>query len=74
MTKRTFRPRGRPDNSTSCFNNKNAKTYRETNAQRGQLSDNNCQSFNSNSKITRFFLFLFFFFFLKKMLQDNPNM
>ena len=55
MTKPTFRPRGRPDNSTSCFNKKkNAKAYGETNAQRGQLSENNCQSFNSNSKITSF--------------------
>ena len=33
---------------------KNTKAYGETNAQRGQLSENNCQSFNSNSKITSF--------------------
>ena len=53
-TKPTFRPRGRPGKSTSCSHDKNAKTYGTTNTQRGRLSDN-CQGFNSNSKITSFF-------------------
>ena len=55
MSKPTFRPRRRPDKSTSCFHNKNAKIYGKANAQRGWLCDNNCQSFNSNSKKQVFF-------------------
>ena len=55
MTKPTFRLRGRPGKSTSCSHNKNAKIYGMINAQRGQLSDNNRQGFNSNWKITSFF-------------------
>ena len=39
MIKPTFRPRGRPDKSTTCSHNKNAKTYEKTNAQRGRVSD-----------------------------------
>ena len=48
MTKPTFKPRGRPDN-------KNVKTYETTNTQRGPISANNCQGFNSNSKRTSIF-------------------
>ena len=50
MTEPTFRLRQRPDKSIICSCNKNAKKYGGTKAQRERLSDNNCQSFNSNSK------------------------
>ena len=65
MTKPTFRPSGRPGKSTSCSHNKNAKIYGMTNAQRGRLSNNSFQGFNSNSKIT--------ISFPTKMLQQNLN-
>ena len=54
MTKPIFRPRGRPDKSISFSHNKNVKRYRTANAHKGLLSDNNCQDFNSNSKISFF--------------------
>ena len=57
MTKITFRMRGRPD--------KSYETYGTTIVQKGRLSDNNCQGFNSNSKIASFFP--------RKVPQQNPN-
>ena len=35
MTKPTFRPRGRPDNSTSCFNKKKMRRHMGKQTPRG---------------------------------------
>ena len=63
MNKVTFTPGGRPDKSTSCFHNKNAKMYGKTKA--FDLVIITVRASIQTSEITSFFS--------RKMLQENPN-